>query len=155
MTEAIGLIEVLGNAHTPGASCNPSTFRKALELALARVLRLALHVVIVVVAAPGADEKGRREEGRRADTELLDLGDRFGEGGGVVEDLLVEAKQGCESKPAVRNRSSEWRGCRSIELERLEEGEGNIHRLSGCHRGGGGRAVVNGGALRDLEASTR
>jgi len=50
-----------------------------------------LHVVIVVVFAPGANEERGREKRRRAGTELLDLGDRVRQRGGVDEDVLVEA----------------------------------------------------------------
>ena len=78
------------DVHTPGAPGHPPAFLQAVELALAGVLGLALHEVIVVLAASGADKKGGREERRRADSELLYLGDRVRKRGGVVEDLLVE-----------------------------------------------------------------
>lgn len=84
-----GLVDVVDDA--PGAAGDAAALLQALKLALARVLRLALHVVIVVVAAAGADEEGGREEGGRRRAELLDLGDRVRKGGGVDEDLLVEA----------------------------------------------------------------
>jgi len=48
-----------GNVHTTRASRDPPTLRQTLELALARVLRLALHKVVIVVLAPCADEVGR------------------------------------------------------------------------------------------------
>lgn len=80
------------NIHAPRASSDPTTLLEAFELSPARVLRLALHVVIVVVAAPGADEVGGGIERRRGDAELLDLGDRLGEGSGVDQLRLVEAR---------------------------------------------------------------
>ena len=78
------------DVHTPGAPGHPPAFLQAVELALAGVVGLALHEVIVVLAASGTDEEGRREERRGADSELLDLRDRVRKRGGVVEDLLVE-----------------------------------------------------------------
>lgn len=45
------------DVHTGGASRDTTAFFKALELALARVLGLALHVVIVIGAASGAYEE--------------------------------------------------------------------------------------------------
>lgn len=77
--------------HATRASGNPPALLQALELAPARIVRLALHKVVIVVLAAGADEEGGREEGGRRGADLLDLGDRVGEGGGVVEHLLVEA----------------------------------------------------------------
>ena len=66
------------NVHTGGASRDPPAFLQTLELALARVLGLALHEVIVVGAAPGADEEGGGEEGRGGGADLLHGGDRVG-----------------------------------------------------------------------------
>lgn len=76
--------------HASGTSGDPSTLLQALKLATAGLLGLALHVVIVVVAAPGADEESRREKRGRGGANLLDRGDRRGERGGVDEHLLVE-----------------------------------------------------------------
>lgn len=45
------------NVHTLGAAGYPSSLRQAVQLSLARVLGLALHVIIVVVAASCADEE--------------------------------------------------------------------------------------------------
>lgn len=44
--------------HAPRASGDPPALLQALELALAGVLGLALHEIIIVVLAPGADEEG-------------------------------------------------------------------------------------------------
>lgn len=44
--------------HASRASGDPPALLQALELALAGVLGLALHEIIVVVLAPGADEEG-------------------------------------------------------------------------------------------------
>lgn len=51
-----GLVDVVDNAS--GAPGDPAALLQALELALAGVLGLALHVVIVVGAASRADEEG-------------------------------------------------------------------------------------------------
>lgn len=83
------------NVHALGAAGDPSALLEAVQLALARVLRLALHVVIVVVAASGADEEGRRQQGRGAGANLLDGGDAVGERRGVDEHLLVETDEFC------------------------------------------------------------
>lgn len=77
--------------HACGTSCDLSTFLHALQLAPAVRLGLAHHVVIVVGLAPCADEIGGTEEGRRAGSDLLDLGDVVGKRGGVDERLLVES----------------------------------------------------------------
>lgn len=69
-------LQVEGHVHTPGASGNPPTLLHALKLAAARVLGLALHVVVIVVLASRANEEGSREERSRAGTDLLDLRDR-------------------------------------------------------------------------------
>lgn len=84
-----GLVDVVDDA--AGAASHPSTLLQALELALARVLVLALHVVIIVVFAPGADEEGRTKQRGGAGTDFFDFGDRVRERGCVVKDLLVEA----------------------------------------------------------------
>ena len=81
----------MGNIHTPRASSDSPALLQTFELALARVLGLALHVVIVVVFAPRANEERGRQKRGRAGTELLDLGNRVRQRGGVDEDVLVEA----------------------------------------------------------------
>jgi hypothetical protein len=80
--------------HTGGASRHTAAFLQALGLALAGVLVLALHEVIVVGAASGTDEERCGEKGSRGGTNLRDLGDVVGEGCRVDEDLLVEAAGG-------------------------------------------------------------
>lgn len=103
------LVDVVDDA--AGAARHPPTLLEALELALARVLVLALHVVIVVVLAPRTDEERGREQGGRAGADLFDFGDRVREGRRVVEDLLVEAGVGlawCERRIAAQLR----RNCR-------------------------------------------
>ena len=101
------------DVHTPGAPGHPPAFLQAVELALAGVVGLALHEVIVVLAASGADEKGRREKRRRADTELLDLGDRVRERGGVVEDLLVETARNVSQRCSLM---AGWKRGKTIQL---------------------------------------
>lgn len=44
--------------HAPRASSDPPALLQAFEFALAGVLGLALHEIIIVVLAPGADEEG-------------------------------------------------------------------------------------------------
>lgn len=81
----------LVDVHTGSASRDAATLLQAFELSLARVLGLALHVIIVVGAASSADEErgGKQRGGCRAD--LLDSGDRVRKRRGVIEHLLVEA----------------------------------------------------------------
>lgn len=80
------------------------------------LLRLALHVVIVVVAASSADEEGRGEKGSRAGTNLLDGGNVLGERRGVDEDLLLESANlsaFCSSKRYLGvGRIGQWRCAR-------------------------------------------
>lgn len=78
--------------HTPGTSRNSPALFETLELALARVLRLTFHEVVIVVLAPCANEIRGGKEGSRCSTEFLDFGDRIRERRGVVENLLVEAE---------------------------------------------------------------
>lgn len=49
--------EDLLHVHAPCTSGDPPALLQALEFALAGVLGLALHEIIVVVLAPGADEE--------------------------------------------------------------------------------------------------
>lgn len=77
--------------HAGGASRNLAALLHAVQLTAAVGLGLAHHVVVIVGLAAGADEKGGTEEGRRAGSQLLDLGDVVGERGGVVEGLLRES----------------------------------------------------------------
>lgn len=84
-------IQGIVNVHALGAAGDAATLLHAVKLAAARVLSLALHVVVVVVAASGADEEGCRQERGRAGTNLLDRRDIIGERGRVDEDLLVES----------------------------------------------------------------
>lgn len=79
--------------HTPRASGDPPALLQALKLALSGVLSLALHIVVVVIFAPGADEKRSRHQRGRSGTKLFDLGNRVGQRGGVDEDMLVEAAE--------------------------------------------------------------
>jgi hypothetical protein len=81
-----------GNIHTTRASGDPTALLQALELALAGVLGLAQHEVVIVVLASCADEEGRRHKRGRGGSELLDLGNRLGERSRVVENVLVEAR---------------------------------------------------------------
>jgi len=77
--------------HAGGTAGDLAALLHAVELAAAIGLGLAHHVVIVVGLAAGADEEGGAEEGRRAGSELLDLGDVGGQRGRVDEGLLVES----------------------------------------------------------------
>ena len=86
LTEQILLCHI----HALGASRHPPALLHAVELAPAIGVGLALHVVVIVVAAPGTDEEGGREKRSRAGTDLLDLRDRVRKGGGVVVEMLVE-----------------------------------------------------------------
>lgn len=66
------------NIHARSAPRDPPPLLQALNLPPATRLGLALHVVIVVVAAPSADEeRGREKRGRRR-ANLLDGRDRVG-----------------------------------------------------------------------------
>lgn len=55
----VSLSSRIENVHALSAASHPATLLHAVKLATAGVLRLALHVVIVVVAASGADEERR------------------------------------------------------------------------------------------------
>lgn len=68
-------IKTTKNIHALGTASNPSSLLHALKFSSARVLRLALHVIIVVVAASGADEEGSRQKRCRARANFLDLRD--------------------------------------------------------------------------------
>ena len=50
------------NVHALSAAGDSASLLHAVKLAAARVLGLALHIVIVVVAASGANEEGRGQE---------------------------------------------------------------------------------------------
>lgn len=76
--------------HTPRTSRNPAPLFQALKLSLPRILRLALHEIIVEVPAPGPDEERRGEKRRGARADLFDLRDGVRQRGRVEEDLLVE-----------------------------------------------------------------
>jgi hypothetical protein len=77
--------------HTSSTSCDSSALLQAFKLALARVLGLALHEIIVVRTASGANEEGSRQQRRRGGANLLDLGDVLRQGGRIDQNLLVEA----------------------------------------------------------------
>jgi len=95
LLEAV-LVDVFDDARrAPG---DPAALLEALELALARVLLLALHEVVVVRPAAGADEEGRRHERRRGGANLLDRRDRVRQGSQIHEVLLIESgASGCVS----------------------------------------------------------
>lgn len=90
------------NIHAPGASRDPPALLQALKLAPAGVLGLALHIVVIVVFAARADEERGRQQGGRGGSDLLDLGDRVRQRGGVVEDVLVEAVALVSGNPETR-----------------------------------------------------
>ena len=77
--------------HARGAASDSASLLQAVHLSVAGLLGLALHVVIVVLAASCADEEGGGQQGSRAGTDFLDGGDILRERGGVDEDLLVES----------------------------------------------------------------
>jgi hypothetical protein len=135
--------------HAPRASGNPPALLQALELASARILRLALHKVVIVVLAARADEVGSRKKGGRRRADLLDLGDRVGEGGGVVEHLLVEAGGNVNSSAMEPGMDPLRAPGGPIPPIRPASRFGYVHGLSGCHGGGGGRPVV--AAIRGLD----
>lgn len=83
------LVNVL--QHAGGASRDLPPLLQAFDLALAVGLGLAKHEVVIVRLAAGADKKGGTEEGSRGGADLGHAGNRGREGGGVDEDLLVEA----------------------------------------------------------------
>lgn len=87
------LVDVVDNA--AGAARDPPSLLQTLELALARVFVLALHVVIVVVLAPSADKERRRQQRGRAGADFFDFRDRIRQRGCVVEDFLIEAEREC------------------------------------------------------------
>jgi len=76
--------------HASSTSGDFATLLHAVKLAAAARLGLAHHVVVVVVLASRSNEVGGTEEGRRAGSKLLDLGDVIGQRGGVDEGFLVE-----------------------------------------------------------------
>lgn len=131
--------------HSPGASGDPTTLLHAFELAPARVLGLALHVVVIVGPASRTNKEGGREKGRGAGTNLLDLGDRVGERGGVVKDLLVEAAKG-----SADGRHSDGIGPIGPPNSARVFGE-YIHRLPSCHVDCVGRPGLRCEAVRGLE----
>jgi hypothetical protein len=98
------------HVHALGTPRHPPALLQAVELAPAVGVGLALHVVIVVVAAPGADEEGSGEKRRRAGTDLLDLGDRIRERGGVVVELLGEAMGASAVHSSIGGRPMAQRG---------------------------------------------
>lgn len=77
-------------AHAPRTSRHPPAFLQTLDFALARVLGLALHEIIVIVLASRADEEGRGHQRSRACAQLLDLGNRIWQWGRIDQLLLVE-----------------------------------------------------------------
>ena len=99
-----------GDVHAGSTSRDPPSLLQALKLSPTRILRLALHVVIVERSASRADEEGSREERRRARADFLDRRDRAGKRGGVVEGLLVEpgGRVSTESEGLGRAWSLNW-----------------------------------------------
>ena len=77
--------------HTRSTSCHFAPLFETVHLALAVGLGFAVHVVVIVWFAAGADEEGGAEEGRGGGADFGDFGDAVREGGRVEEDLLVES----------------------------------------------------------------
>lgn len=78
------------DVHALGAAGDPSAFLHALELAAARLFRLALHVVVVIITTPRTDEKGSGKQRRRACAYFGDGGDITRHRSGVDERRLGE-----------------------------------------------------------------
>ena len=104
----------MDNIHTGGASRDSPALLQTVQLAPSVGLGLALHVVIVVVAASRADKEGSREQRCRAGADLLDLGDRVGERRRIDQSLLVKSgamvsvgRPGAERSPEAEN-SANW-----------------------------------------------
>lgn len=113
------------DVHAGGTAGDAAALLQTLELALAGVLGLALHVVIVVGAAAGADEERGGEQRGRSGANLLDGGDRVGEGGGVDEDLLVEPAGSQREPDCTGAADRRGRGKAAARLERrVEAGKG-------------------------------
>lgn len=103
--------------HAPRTPRYPPALLQALELALAGVLGLAFHKVIVIVLAPGADKERGRKKRSRSGSELLDLRNRFGQGRGVNKLLSIE--------PVSRRQSG-------LQLEMLGFWRALLARGEGC-----------------------
>ncbi len=107
---------------------------QAFELSLARVLGLALHVIIVVGRhrAPDEERGGKERGGCRAD--LLDSGDRVRKRRCVVEHLLVEATRtsALTSKDEGQPRDDGPRPGQLSNKAAHRAGE-DLHRLPGRH----------------------
>lgn len=78
--------------HTSRTASDPSSLLQALEFTPAGVFGLALHEVIVVVLAAGADEEGRRHQRGRTGAQLFDLWNRIGKRGRIIEVLPGEPR---------------------------------------------------------------
>lgn len=76
--------------HTPCAPRHPPALLQAIELGSAGCVGLALHKVIIVIPTSGTDEEGSGEERSRTGAQLLDFGNRIGQGRCVKELLSVE-----------------------------------------------------------------
>jgi len=77
--------------HAGGASRDLPPLLQAFDLALAIGLGLAKHEVVIVGLAACTDKKRGAEERSRGGADLGHAGNGGREGGGVDEDLLVEA----------------------------------------------------------------
>ena len=79
------------NLHATRTPRDLPSFSQTVHLALAVALVLAVHVVVIVGLAAGADEVTGAQQRGGGSTDFGDLGDVIGEGGSVDEDLLVES----------------------------------------------------------------
>lgn len=79
------------NIHAGSASCDLSSFRQAVNLALSVRFLLALHKVIVERTTACADKVRSREQGSRGSTDLLHLGYMRRHGRRVNEGMPVES----------------------------------------------------------------
>ena len=81
--------------HTRSTSRDFPSFFQTVRLSLAVGFGLAVHEIVIVGFAAGADEEGGGEERSGRGADFLDFGDGVGEGCCVDEDLLVEASTYC------------------------------------------------------------
>lgn len=82
------------NIHTSGTARHLPTLLQAIDLSAAVGLVLAFHEVVIVGLAAVSNEVCCAHERCRCRTDLVDLGDMVGHGGGVHQGGLIEAVRG-------------------------------------------------------------
>ena len=85
------LLIAIGHLHALCTSCNPASLLHTIQLSPSRLLRLALHEIIIVRPTSRSDKETCGEQRRRTATNLLDLWDAIWEGGGIEENVLIES----------------------------------------------------------------